>query len=107
MLMNKTKLTFAAAALCGGLLALAPISGAFAAPVAPIGKAATENDFARWFTTGIITIAIIVTGIITIVIIVTVGGATAIATAASDKGALQIRRVRAAACRWRQLRLLI
>jgi hypothetical protein len=45
MLMNKTKLTFAAAALCGGLLALAPMSGAFAAPVAPIGKAATENDF--------------------------------------------------------------
>jgi hypothetical protein len=45
MLMSKTKLTLAAAALCGGLLALAPTSGAFAAPVAPIGKAATENDF--------------------------------------------------------------
>jgi hypothetical protein len=45
MLMNKTKLTFAVAALCGGLLALAPMSGAIAAPVAPIGKAATENDF--------------------------------------------------------------
>src|SRR5215475_11827017 len=44
MLMNK-KLTLAAAALCGGLLALAPMSGAFAVPVAPIGKAATENDF--------------------------------------------------------------
>ncbi|MGC2588154.1 MAG: hypothetical protein WA445_18085 [Pseudolabrys sp.] len=57
-----------------------------------------------------ITIAIIVTGIITIVtivIIVTVGGATAITTAAGGKGALQIRTVRAAACRWRQLRLLI
>jgi hypothetical protein len=54
-----------------------------------------------------ITIAIIVTGIITIVIIVTVGGATAITTAAGGKGALQIRRVRAAACWWRQLRLLI
>jgi len=45
MLMSKTKLTFAAAALCGGLIALAPMSSAFAAPVAPIGKAATENDF--------------------------------------------------------------
>jgi hypothetical protein len=43
--MNKTKLTFVAAALCGGLLALAPMSGAIAAPVAPIGKAATENNF--------------------------------------------------------------
>jgi Spy/CpxP family protein refolding chaperone len=43
--MNKTKLTFVAAALCGGLLALAPMSGANAAPVAPIGKAATENNF--------------------------------------------------------------
>jgi hypothetical protein len=45
VLMNKTKLTFVAAALCGGLLALAPMSGAIAAPVAPIGKAATGNDF--------------------------------------------------------------
>jgi hypothetical protein len=45
MLMSKTNLTLAAAALCGGLLALAPMSGAFAAPVAPIGKAASENDF--------------------------------------------------------------
>src|SRR5262245_36059668 len=45
MLMSKAKLTFAAAALCSGLLALAPMSGAFAAPVAPIGKAATANDF--------------------------------------------------------------
>ena len=43
--MNKTKLTFAAAALCGGLLALAPMSGAFAAPIAPIGKAANAIDF--------------------------------------------------------------
>jgi hypothetical protein len=43
--MNKTKLTFVAAALCGGLYALAPMSGAIAAPAAPIGKAATENDF--------------------------------------------------------------
>jgi hypothetical protein len=45
VLMNKTKLTFVTAVLCGGLLALAPMSGATAAPVAPIGKAATENDF--------------------------------------------------------------
>jgi hypothetical protein len=44
MLMNK-KLTLAAAGLCGSLLALAPMSGALAAPVAPIGKAATEDDF--------------------------------------------------------------
>jgi len=44
MLMSKTKLTLAAAALCGGLLALAPMSAAFAVPVAPIGKAASEND---------------------------------------------------------------
>jgi hypothetical protein len=43
--MSKTKLTFAAAALCGGLLALAPMSGAFAAPVAPIGKAANAIDY--------------------------------------------------------------
>jgi len=43
--MTKTKLTFAVAAICGGLLAIAPMPGAFAAPVAPIGKAATENDF--------------------------------------------------------------
>jgi hypothetical protein len=44
MLMSKIKLTFAAAALCGGLLALAPMSGAFAAPVAPIGKAVNAID---------------------------------------------------------------
>ena len=43
--MTKTKLSFAAAALCGGLLAIAPMPRAFATPVAPIGKAATENDF--------------------------------------------------------------
>ena len=43
--MNKTKLTVAAAVLCGGLLALAPMSSAFTAPMAAIGKAATENDF--------------------------------------------------------------
>ena len=43
--MTKTKLTFAAAALCGGLLAIVPMPGAFAAPVAPIGKADTDNDF--------------------------------------------------------------
>jgi hypothetical protein len=43
--MNKTKLTFASAVICGGLLALAPMSSAFAAPMAAIGKAATENDF--------------------------------------------------------------
>src|SRR5262249_38881831 len=43
-LMSKTKQTFAAAALCGGLLALAPGSGALAVPVAPIGKAATAKD---------------------------------------------------------------
>jgi hypothetical protein len=45
MSMRKITLTLSAAALCGGLLALAPVSGAIAAPVAPIGKAATENDF--------------------------------------------------------------
>jgi hypothetical protein len=43
--MHKIKLTFAAAALYGGLLALAPMSGAFAAPVAPIDKAANAIDF--------------------------------------------------------------
>jgi hypothetical protein len=42
--MNK-KLTLAAAGLCGGLLVLAPMSSALAAPVATIGKAATANDF--------------------------------------------------------------
>jgi hypothetical protein len=40
----KKKLTLAAAGLCGSLLALAPMSGALAAPVAPIGKA-VKNDF--------------------------------------------------------------
>jgi hypothetical protein len=45
MLMSKIKLTFVAAALSGGLLALAPMSGAFAAPIAPIGKAANAIDF--------------------------------------------------------------
>jgi hypothetical protein len=44
MLMRKSKLTLVAAALSGGLLALAPMSGAFAAPVAPIGKAANTID---------------------------------------------------------------
>jgi hypothetical protein len=44
LLMNKTRLTFVAAA-CSSLLALASMSGAIAAPLAPIGKAATENDF--------------------------------------------------------------
>jgi hypothetical protein len=44
MLMSKIKLTLVAAALWGGLLALAPMSGAFAAPVAPIGKAANAID---------------------------------------------------------------
>ena len=82
--MHKTKLTFAAAALCGGLLALAPMSGAFAAPIAPIGKAATENDSRSMvhYRYGI-TIAIIVTGII-MVIIVTVGGATVVGSAVGD-----------------------
>ena len=42
--MSKIKLTFVAAAICGGLLALAPVSGAFAAPIAPIGKAANAID---------------------------------------------------------------
>ena len=42
--MSKIKLTFVAAAICGGLLALAPMSGAFAAPMAPIGKAANAID---------------------------------------------------------------
>ena len=44
MLMRKLKLTLVAAALSGGLLALAPMSGASAAPVAPIGKAANTID---------------------------------------------------------------
>jgi hypothetical protein len=44
MLMRKIKLSLVAAALWGGLLALAPMSGAFAAPVAPIGKAANAID---------------------------------------------------------------
>jgi hypothetical protein len=42
--MSKIKLTFVAAAICGGLLALAPMCGAFAAPIAPIGKAANAID---------------------------------------------------------------
>jgi hypothetical protein len=42
--MNK-KMTLATSALCGGLLAFAPMSGVSAAPVASIGKTATENDF--------------------------------------------------------------
>ena len=42
--MRKIKLSLVAAALWGGLLALAPMSGAFAAPVAPIGKAANAID---------------------------------------------------------------
>ena len=39
------KLTLVAAALCGGLLALAPTSGAMAAPMGSIGKAAAAIDF--------------------------------------------------------------
>jgi hypothetical protein len=42
--MHKIKLTFAAAALCGGLLTLSPMSAAFAVPVVTIGKAANAND---------------------------------------------------------------
>lgn len=42
--MSKIKLTLAAAALCGGLLVLAPMSGASAAPIGSIGKAATTLD---------------------------------------------------------------
>jgi hypothetical protein len=38
------KVAFAAAALVGGLMALAPVSGASAAPVGPIGKAASAVD---------------------------------------------------------------
>jgi hypothetical protein len=68
MLMRKIKLSLVAAALWGGLLALAPMSGAFAAPL-----------LVRPFTIAIITIAIIVT----------VGGAMVIATAAGGKGARQ------------------
>jgi hypothetical protein len=43
MLMSKIKLTFVAAALSGGLLALAPMSGAFATPInaTSIGKSAS------------------------------------------------------------------
>ena len=42
--MSKIKLSFAAAALYGGLLVLAPMTTAFAVPVAPIGKAANTID---------------------------------------------------------------
>ena len=42
--MNTMKLTLVAAAVCGGLLALAPMSGASAAPAGSLGKAATAID---------------------------------------------------------------
>ena len=42
--MSKIKLSFAAAALYGGLLVLAPMTTALAVPVAPIGKAANTID---------------------------------------------------------------
>jgi hypothetical protein len=42
--MRKITLTLSAAALCGGFLALAPMSAALAVPAASIGKAATAND---------------------------------------------------------------
>ena len=42
--MSTMKLTLVAAALCGGLLALAPTSGAVAAPMGSIGKAAAAID---------------------------------------------------------------
>ena len=42
--MSTMKLTLVAAALCGGLFALAPISGASAAPMGSIGKAAAAID---------------------------------------------------------------
>ena len=38
------KLSLVAAALCGGLLALAPVSGAAAAPIGSIGMAARATD---------------------------------------------------------------
>src|SRR5262249_6983989 len=44
MLMNR-KLTFVAAALCGGLLAFVPISGVFAAPVASIRQTPSPHPF--------------------------------------------------------------
>jgi hypothetical protein len=44
MLVNTIKLTLVAAALCGGLLALYPMSGASAAPMGSIGKAANAID---------------------------------------------------------------
>ena len=42
--MSTIKLTLVAAALCGGLLALAPMSGASAAPMGSIGKAAAIDS---------------------------------------------------------------
>jgi hypothetical protein len=94
MLMNKTKLTFAVAALCGGLLALAPMSGASAAPVRQSAKPLPRTIFVRRFTTtATITIVIITTGTITIAIIVTVGGATAIATAVGGKDRRAVKRL--------------
>ena len=88
-------LTFVAAAICGGLLALAPMSGAFAAPIAPIGKAANAIDprsvvyydgiiVAITVTTGIIIAHITVTTGTIMAIIVTVGGATVVGSAVGD-----------------------
>jgi hypothetical protein len=55
-----------------------------------LAKPLPRTIFGRWFTT---------TGIITIAIIVTVGGATAIVTAAGDKSAVNSEEFGAAACR--------
>ena len=94
--MSKIKLTFVAAAICGGLLALAPMSGAFAAPMAPIGKAANAIDPRSVVstTTGIIVAITVTTGIIIthitvttgtiMAIIVTVGGTTVVGSAVGD-----------------------
>jgi hypothetical protein len=57
-----------------------------------LAKPLPRTIFVRRFTTGIITIVIIVTAIITIAIIVTAGGATVITIAAGGEASGQTRR---------------
>jgi hypothetical protein len=92
MLMNKTKLTFVAAALCGGLLAFQCLALS-RLRWRQSAKPSPRTIFVRRFTTGTITIAIITTGTITIVIIVTVGGATAIVIAVGGKEKRAVKRL--------------
>jgi hypothetical protein len=44
MSMDKLRAVLVGAVLCGGVVLLAPVSAAIAAPVAPVGKAATAID---------------------------------------------------------------